>query len=158
MRKLRIEEVHSAATTLLDTYVSNAKNFYTQVMQKRSWWVHWIIEILGVNWNVQREHNMSQQAHYKSELKEIPDFRDRDVYSSFWVLEFAPCPILKNIVIQSRATAKHHGRVQHQHWPRSCVLFSVPQQVRRFLSMCLVCTFHGQMKACFCPCCKQTSV
>lgn len=158
MRKLRIEKVYSAATTLLNTYVSNAKNFCMQTVQKRSQWVPWIMEILGVNWDVQREHSMSQQPHSKPELKEIPDFRDRDVCSCCWVLEFSPCLIIKNTVIQSRATSKQYGRVQHQHWPSSCVLLSVPQQVRRFLSICLPCTFHGQMKTCFFPCCKQTSV
>lgn len=73
------------------------------------------MEILGVNGDVQKELSMSQQPHYKPDLREIPNFRARDVYIYLWVLEFAPCLIIKNTVIQSRATAKHHGRVQHQH-------------------------------------------
>lgn len=71
------------------------------------------MEILGVNCDVQRKHNMSPQPHCKSELKEFPDFRPRDLYSCFWVLEFAPWLTIKDAVIQLRATAKRHGRVEH---------------------------------------------
>lgn len=73
------------------------------------------MKILGVNCDVQRKHSMSQQPHYKPELKEIPDFRPRDLYSCSQVLEFAPWLTIKDAVIQSRATAKQRGGVQHWH-------------------------------------------
>ena len=71
------------------------------------------MEILRVNCDVQRKDDMSQQLHYKLELKGIPNFRPRGLYSCFQVSEFALWLAIKDAVIQSRATAKQHGRVQH---------------------------------------------
>jgi len=90
------------------------------------------MEILGVICDVQRKHNMSQQPHYKPELKEFPDFRARDLYSCFQVSEFAPWLTVRDAVIQWRATAKQHGRVQHWHrnhemWFTQCA--STSQQI-----------------------------